>query len=300
MLSQERLDDIIQVGKTLSGSWSGEAIDELVAEVRRLQERLTLRNGIHPDDEAREREALMRERDEARAQLAAISAKAAPPRPKKWHMPKGPSIRDQAAARGEPVPVGKKKVELVAMGYDVDESVADFAVLLPSPDSPTGHIMAIHKDDFDRLYDEARGLRVLEILLWETTEKEELGAERIVTARWLRQHKLGSMNRWVPNWATIRSRTHDENGFMTGVFWDRVPAIAPTIRDWEDERDRRAAAGLPELEPWRCPSRIRGFVSRMKDDFREFSTWYSEIAIATGDVDADAPDPPAGDPPKEP
>ena len=56
-----------------------------------------------------------------------------------WSLPAVPLIADQAAERGEMVPVGKSAHSLRLSGYLVDVHVADDAVLMADPKSPTGY-----------------------------------------------------------------------------------------------------------------------------------------------------------------
>jgi hypothetical protein len=69
----------------------------------------------------------------------------------RWNMPNVTPIRDQAAARGEPVPVGKTTAEIRSMGYEVRDDVAEFAVLVEELESPTGYVVAVRLEDLDRL-----------------------------------------------------------------------------------------------------------------------------------------------------
>lgn len=48
-------------------------------------------------------------------------------------------VREQAASRGEPVPVGKTANELRDFGYQLDDDVPGHAVLMEVAESPTGY-----------------------------------------------------------------------------------------------------------------------------------------------------------------
>ncbi len=51
------------------------------------------------------------------------------------------ALRDQAADRGEEVPVGATVEELMTRGYDVDEDWPSHGVVAEDPKSPTGYVI---------------------------------------------------------------------------------------------------------------------------------------------------------------
>jgi len=63
------------------------------------------------------------------------------------HGPIGPlregrrSLREQADARGEPVPIGASVSRLIEMGYDVDSEWPPYATVAEDSDSPTGYVV---------------------------------------------------------------------------------------------------------------------------------------------------------------
>lgn len=164
-------------------------------------------------------------------------------------------IRDQAAARGEPIPVGKTVEELLALGYDVRRDSPLFAVLIGDATSPTGAYLAVPLAKFQEILDAGRGDLDEEVTLRVNEAGAEMfGRDAIMTASWIRKMSVLMVSPIVPGWATVRT-LDVKDGYVVGVMWDRIQAQAPTDLDFEEESARRVAVGLPPLEDWRRPDK---------------------------------------------
>jgi hypothetical protein len=219
--------------------------------------------------------------------------------PRNWNpLPVGmPSIAEQAAARGEPVPVGKTLAELRAAGYAVRE-MPSFGVLVAADDSPTGYTLVVPREALQALIfeDAAQGAhrttRALDAITVSGCADD--GGEAFygwtpVTARWVRAHELGMWVRpWIPNWAIVH---HFEGpaDVIRNVVWAAIPADAPTVEDFEEESARRVAIGLAPLEEWRRPDGNHWRAA--------MRTWSTGFALA---MPSDDPPTTSGEPAAEP
>jgi hypothetical protein len=175
---------------------------------------------------------------------------------KTWNVdPTVTPIRDQAAARGEPMPFGKTAAELLAMGYDVRADAPPFAILFEAASSPTGAFMAVPLAKFQEVLDAGRAELDEELTVRGNEVGEEtFGRDAIMTASWIRKMNLMLINPIVPGWATVRT-LDVEKDCVVSLMWDRIPAQAPTDLDFEEETARRVTLGLKPLEDWRRPNK---------------------------------------------